>query len=311
MINFLKGMGKSEHERIEEMLSAYMDGELAPAQQARVEAHLAECESCAQNLYTLRQTASLLGQLSGVKAPRSFVIREEQVAPRRQVGFRWKRAYPVLQGATAVAFLLFAVVFSGDVALTRFAPTMGRESLIGYGAPAMMEEPEARLTAHEKAAEETKETPVAEEMVAMAETATPAATPVPPAAPTDTPALDSAGEAQPSSTPAPQEDAGTKDAVPPTEEAMMTCLAEQTAEAQPQIAEATPLPSATPAGVAELIPPERGNSDPSEEAPAGSRVPLASQTRITLWVIEGGLLILAAALLAATLWVRRRQRDWG
>ena len=46
---------KSEHQRVEERLSAYLDGELSPKEQAWVEKHLAQCADCAQNLRTLRE----------------------------------------------------------------------------------------------------------------------------------------------------------------------------------------------------------------------------------------------------------------
>jgi len=304
MVNILKGIGKSEHERVAEMLSAYIDGELPPAQKARVEAHLAECEECAQNLHTLRQTVSLLGQLPAMKAPRSFVIREAQVAPRRRAGLRWTWAYPALQGATVLAFLLFVVVFAGDVALTHFAPAMGGAPLAAYRSPAT-EELEMQWVAPEKAVEETKEATVVEEVVAMA--ATPTKMPAPPA-PTGTPAPVAAEKAAPTPTPVPCEDEEMQDAVPPTEEARMA-LAEKTAEATPSPpAEAGPSPTATPVEVAEAPPPER-ESGLSEESPATSGPPPVSPARVALWVIEGGLLILAMALLAITLWVRH-QRSW-
>jgi anti-sigma factor RsiW len=309
MFNFLKNIGKSEHERIAEMLSAYIDGELSPAQKARVETHLAECEECAEDLRTLRQTVNLLGQLPTVKAPRSFVIREAQVAPRRRVGLKWRWAYPALQGATVVAFLLFVVVSAGDAVLTRFAPSMSGAPLVEYRAPTI-EDREAEWVAQEKAVEETVVSEV-EEVAAMAATATPSAvgTPAPPA-PAGTPMLAASGEPEPTPTRVAYEE--TQDNVPPTEEAMMTRAEKTTEETPSPTVQATPLPTATPVEVAEVLQEDRGNGALPEEASAAGRRPLVGPTRFALWVIEGGLLILAVALLIVTLWMRRaRKRRWG
>jgi anti-sigma factor RsiW len=117
----LNRLFKSEHQRVEELLSAYIDGELSPKEQARVEKHLTQCADCAQNLHTLRQTVALLGQLSPVAVPRAFTIRPTQVAQRDRF-FQTRRTYAYLRAATALATILFAVVLAGDVFLTDLAP---------------------------------------------------------------------------------------------------------------------------------------------------------------------------------------------
>jgi len=331
MVNILRGIGKSEHERIEEMLSAYIDGELSTAQKARVDAHLAKCEDCARNLRTMRQTVSLLGQLPTVKAPRSFAIREAQVTPRRRAGVRWSWAYSALQGATVLAFLLFVVVSAGDVTLTHFAPAMGGAPMLAYSAPAE-EAPAAQWITPNKRAGQVEETVVVEEVV----TATPAEMPVPPA-PTGTPVPAVMGKAAPTPTPAApaayETDEGTQDAGLPTEEAMMVmveqtpaatptqaaeeatpapteeamvAMAERSAATPPPPAEAAPLPTETPVEVVSRQGPEGGVP---EEEHALRVSPFANPARVALWVIEGGLLVLAVALLAATLWVRRARRQ--
>jgi anti-sigma factor RsiW len=53
-----------------ELVTDYLDGALAPADRARFEAHLAECEGCANHLSQLRDTIAALGAL-----------REHDVAP--------------------------------------------------------------------------------------------------------------------------------------------------------------------------------------------------------------------------------------
>ena len=116
MFSFLRNFGQSEHQRVEEMLSAYIDGELTPEEWARVERHLAQCEACARNLRTLRQTVGLLRQLPTVPVPRSFVLRP---APRP---VRAGRAYTYLRAATALAAALLVVALAGDLLLTGLAP---------------------------------------------------------------------------------------------------------------------------------------------------------------------------------------------
>lgn len=47
-----------------ELMSAYLDGELPPAEAARVEEHVAACEGCETVLEEFRDTIRLTGMLS-------------------------------------------------------------------------------------------------------------------------------------------------------------------------------------------------------------------------------------------------------
>jgi anti-sigma factor RsiW len=115
-MSFLGKWRKPEHQWVEESLSAYMDGELSPAETARVENHLRECEACTENLTTLRQTVALLQELPAKPAPRSFAVRPASVKARRAaVPSAW--GYGLLKGATALAALLLVVLIGGDLAL--------------------------------------------------------------------------------------------------------------------------------------------------------------------------------------------------
>lgn len=303
MMNIFRNIGKSKHKRVAEMLSAYLDGEVTPVQRAQVEAHLAECRECAHNLRTLRQTVNLLGELPAVKAPRSFVIREAQVAPRRRVTGRWQRSYPLLQGATVAVLILLVVVFAGDMMLTRFAPALGGAPLLSYSAPAAEES--SWVEREQVVVEEAEKTAEVEEMVAMAPQATATTTEMPaPPAPTGTPVPAPGVDALLSPTPSCYYK-GTENAGPPTEETeeAMVVMEERTAEA-------TPAPSATPMEVARVPRPEGEIGTPAGAASAAVRFPPVSPARIVLWAIEGGLLILAVALVVATLWVRRARRQF-
>ena len=116
MLDFLRKMGRSEHELVEESLSAYIDGELLAGEKARVEKHLEECEACSENLATLWQTVTLLKQLPTLPAPRSFAIRPAPVRPRARVTApAW--GYGLLKGATALAALLLVLLIGGDLTL--------------------------------------------------------------------------------------------------------------------------------------------------------------------------------------------------
>jgi hypothetical protein len=107
---------KPEHQWVEESLSAYLDGELTPAEKSRVEEHLQECQACAQNLATLRQTVSLLKELPEKRAPRSFAIRPASVKVKRAAAPpAW--GYGLLKGATAMAALLLVLLVGGDLAI--------------------------------------------------------------------------------------------------------------------------------------------------------------------------------------------------
>jgi anti-sigma factor RsiW len=48
-----------------ELVSAYLDGSLPPAERAAFEAHLAQCPGCDRYLAQFHRTIELLGELSG------------------------------------------------------------------------------------------------------------------------------------------------------------------------------------------------------------------------------------------------------
>ncbi len=114
MFDFLRKMGKSKHEWVEESLSAYLDGELSAQEKASVEEHLEKCRACSDSLSTLRQTVALLEELPAVPAPRSFALRPAIVKPKvRAASPSW--GYGLLKGATALAALLLILLIGGEV----------------------------------------------------------------------------------------------------------------------------------------------------------------------------------------------------
>ena len=102
----------TEHDRVHESLSSYIDQELPSAEQARVEAHLSACETCRHDLRTLRWTRGLLRETPPVQVPRSFVIREADITSPKPVR---RRSWFAMQWAATVVAALFVLVLAGDM----------------------------------------------------------------------------------------------------------------------------------------------------------------------------------------------------
>ncbi len=68
------------HSVDEELVAAFVDGDVTIEERQRVEAAMAADEQVAWEVNTLRQTVELLQDLPAVPLPRSFVLSEDQVA---------------------------------------------------------------------------------------------------------------------------------------------------------------------------------------------------------------------------------------
>lgn len=92
-------------------LSAYLDQELAPAERARVSAHLEGCGRCAAQLADLRATATLMSALPVRRPSRPLV-------PSLTARWNWLRPIrslsTVASGAFVMLFLITAVAQSGS-----------------------------------------------------------------------------------------------------------------------------------------------------------------------------------------------------
>jgi Putative zinc-finger len=64
-----------------EQLSAFLDGEVSADERTQWDAHLKTCQSCSQELASLRQTVALLRALPQPALPRSFVLPAEVAGP--------------------------------------------------------------------------------------------------------------------------------------------------------------------------------------------------------------------------------------
>ena len=108
----------AKHQPDRDALSAYLDGQLAPARAARLEAHVASCEACSGTLDGMRQVRTMLRALPEAEPPRSFRLRRSDIeAPARTRTIAapppsLMRAMPML---AAAAVIVFAITLGLDV----------------------------------------------------------------------------------------------------------------------------------------------------------------------------------------------------
>ena len=105
-----------------ESLSEFLDGGLSDADIRKIEGHLRACESCTEELDSLRDTVGLLRQTPVLPTARDFTFAQapesapEPRAPVASVGFPGFRVPVWAYGAAAsVAVVAFAVTLSIDV----------------------------------------------------------------------------------------------------------------------------------------------------------------------------------------------------
>jgi hypothetical protein len=332
-----------ERERRDELLSAYLDGQLGAGERARVEARLAADPALRAELEALRRTVALVRELPIVPIPRNFILARTMATrprPARPLRPRHAWAAPLLTAATAVVSLVFVVVMAGDLLLSG----VGQVSLAPAAAPAL----EAEAPQMALAPSPLSETVVVEqvEVEAEVEKALPAPTaaemPVeaPREAPPEAPAEEERYDAETPEEVAPTEPGmggGGPTEEPPAPAAVApvageaTTLtpapaptpsppaAEEAAEAPEALATATAVPerdetpaTPTPGEVGEATPQVTGEEEP--EAAEGRRgMPereIALRARISPWrVVEIvlGLAALGLALATIRAWRARRR----
>jgi anti-sigma factor RsiW len=71
------------HQDVQLLLSAYLDGEIEPAEAAGVEAHVATCDACRAEVESLRETMDALASLASIEAPDGFVQQVQSTIRRR------------------------------------------------------------------------------------------------------------------------------------------------------------------------------------------------------------------------------------
>jgi anti-sigma factor RsiW len=314
-----------EHQYVSDRLTAYMDEELVPREQARVETHLSTCEECRVDLRTLRWTKGLLRKVPAIKVPRSFVVREADIVPGRLV----RRRFPVLaaQWATAAVALLFVLVLGGD--LLTGAPMPGAQLAARQAEKALVEQEAPRAVAVEEViavpAESTptllmaevevtvvveKEVVVEVEGTEAAEEGMMVAVPEPPGKPEDqvsrsesTPSSVSDETAEKREVERETKSVGELDGVTPTPTAQALASQPEAADVAP-----TPLPEAVEEPVA-----EGGESDQAAPPTAVteveedlSEVTIYLGPRVAWRVAEVVLGLVFVGLLIVVIWMRRQ-----
>ncbi len=332
MTRFLKAPGSAEHRKVQELLSAYLDGEVSPDERILTERHMSQCEECARSLRNLEDTVRLLKRLPPVNPPRSFVLSQAPPRTSRLRIFSW--GYPLLQGATALAALLLVIVMSADIALQtvsspRFQPSMmpaakemtpklSQEALspmvgldlgletAAYETDIETEEeiPAPQLPADEAAPSEEKEREIVARSPEEAMKAEADQEPQPEASE----AVDDEGVEVPTATPSTPDEAMEVTGGAHGQEAVPAAKAGEPAELP------TTRSSSEATEVAAVPAMEKGISEPStiqptEASPSSSTTEVLAPglSRFLRWG-EVGLLSLFTLLLAATLFIRRRRR---
>jgi len=110
----LEVLARIRHRRTRRQLSPYLDGMLSVQESRRLEAHLAQCQTCRDELAELRAAVQALAELPLAEAPRSFAL---TAAPQRIEASRpaARRLEFGLRLATVTAAFVFAVVAFGDL----------------------------------------------------------------------------------------------------------------------------------------------------------------------------------------------------
>lgn len=106
-----------------ETLSAYLDGELTPAENSHLEAKLQTRPELRQALEDLRRTRSILRSQPAVRAPRNFLLTPAMVR-KTPVPVRSFRLFSAMRLASALATALLMLVLVGDFLTSGMRPAL-------------------------------------------------------------------------------------------------------------------------------------------------------------------------------------------
>lgn len=117
----MRWVRSARQRRVEEQLSAYIDGELSAVECERLEARLEADANLRAQLAALRRTVGLVRELPAVEIPQSFLM--PQAAERRKPARHEARRYrtwlaPLLTTASTIATLLFAIALAANLVST-------------------------------------------------------------------------------------------------------------------------------------------------------------------------------------------------
>lgn len=106
---------KKERERLDEWLSAYLDGQLSEKERAQLEARLASDERLQSELRALRRTVAMVRDLPRLPVPRNFILPQTMAGAKRPVAAVRSRAAsfaPWLKAAAALVGVFAVVTFA-------------------------------------------------------------------------------------------------------------------------------------------------------------------------------------------------------
>ncbi|MCX7683423.1 MAG: zf-HC2 domain-containing protein [Anaerolineae bacterium] len=112
----LTGGAKRERERLDELLSAYLDGQLSEEARAQLEARLAGDAQLQSELEALRRTVAMVRDLPRIPVPRNFLLPQTIAADKRRVAaarFRAAGFAPWLRAAAALVGLFLVITVAG------------------------------------------------------------------------------------------------------------------------------------------------------------------------------------------------------
>ncbi len=188
-----------------ELLSAYLDGQLDPADSARLESRLSSDPEFASAFSDLRLAREVLRKLPARKAPRNFILTRKMVRIKPPL----PRAYSAFRFSGAFAALLLLISFAANLLVPRIsfgaaapAPQFGYGGGPGMGggcAEPCGFEPSLQMPLTATAAPAATEAPAMEMLVAPTETLLSTSV-----IPTETPPSTSADIARESVTSSPQ-----------------------------------------------------------------------------------------------------------
>jgi hypothetical protein len=275
---------QSDHNRAEELISAYLDKRVSAEEQSFFERHIASCADCRAQLETTRSMIAALKAMPVLKAPRSFVLPRElarQSAAQPQRSFL--SLYPALRLATVIAAMAFAVLFAGDLLINQMSGAAQQPAPTSPGS-VVMQAPEQPPTAPQAAAPAPEST-LTSMYGAAGSPELPAATALPAAraAMSDTAAMTESTMAMAAPTTTPE----------------ATVAAEAANQAQMKLGTTPESSEPAPEQQADSAADQGAAAPAAEAAPAPAIDPLR--------IIEIALLGLAVVLGIATVVVRRKQ----
>jgi len=229
-----------------DLLSAYLDQQVAPAERVRIEAHLRACASCRGELESLRRTVALLHALPRVPLPRAFTLSESQVGILRPAARpAWYGG--LLRGLGAVAAIAL-VAFIATTLLRRPEASPGATlARAPTTVVAKVAQPAAPTTSASAAAPE--QSPAADQVAPKALAVVPPQAAAPTAQPLPAAPAPQANIAAPTAAPAPSEPAAVPTRAPAAEAPRQSATTAPPAPAR-SVAVPTPTPGVAAAGAA-------------------------------------------------------------